>query len=643
MIFNDIDESTLNVVDEETTRRIVCSVLRDMSDAVAHTLGPGGRTTLLHDPAGVTSLYPSKDGFRVTMNLHYDDYFFEAVYMIVRDVSVNMNIKVGDGTTSCLVVMKNFYDALLAAFEDPTKKEFLDKVSKSAFVTIMETAKDVLKSHLHREKVIIKLDDLKPEERRAIVRKVGTVAANNDSQIGGHVASLYDGVIDNLDELFVSIEPNESAETTDISDIGFECAMGGIHRVYATERDGITTQYKDPRILLVEGPILDGDIEFLQPFVQYVCMMLDKPLVIIADEYSNLAAEWLFKLRTGGFPYVDPQTKEKRALPALQLLPIAHSSNYDAGHVRITDMNYALGGTVQDMQSSKRTIKENNQDQMEKVLGSAKKIVSGMHNTRFFGGGGDKKKIDGRIKELQSFIDGIAMQDSERAQTQILLYKERIGMLKSNMCKIKVGGITYKEKQFKVLVYEDAVYAVKSAIKNGYTLAGQVGPKYILNKYRDGDHYGELSDEIKKTVLAREDNLIYGTNRDDILTNVIDTILSIFDQSIMTAYKAALENAIPDDNIRIKILEDLCTETTTPKTFNLFTGGYETLDSADSKLFVAGNTDWEILNSVVTVTGLFFQAKNMQTIYTPKKRKNDFETLTPGNAPPKQHFSPVRK
>ena len=103
----DITEGHINLVDHATFKRIIRDVLRDVG-SVKSTLGPGGKANLVHDPNSL-SLYKSKDGFRDIMDMRYDDYFYDAILKLIKDVSAHNNAIIGDGTTSAAVILEKFY------------------------------------------------------------------------------------------------------------------------------------------------------------------------------------------------------------------------------------------------------------------------------------------------------------------------------------------------------------------------------------------------------------------------------------------------------------------------------------------------------------------------------------------------------
>ena len=627
MIINDIEPGMTNIVDNQTVRKILNDVLTDVEYAVGFTLGPAGKTALIHDPNGVTSLYPNKDGYNQIMNLHYNDYFYDSVLKIIRDAAMHCNITVGDATTSSVIILSAFYKKLREVID--TKK--FSYISDSGIVTILEVMKNVLKKFLYDKNYIRKFNNSSEEwcmdhnQKMSVLTKVATVAANNDNEIGTYIAHLFDKVLDSEEELDVSITPNSHNETTEATEIGFYMPCGYINRVYATERDGRTAIYNDPRFLIIEGPLLDGDLPLLEPFISYVCIMNDRPLVIMAEDYSRNVMQRLYSLRIGGIAQ-DPETGKSVTLPPLSILPLQHSSADDLGREKTLDLETALGGHVLPLQSStldKSTI-PTEPAQMELMLGSARKIVSINNECRIFDGGGNPQKIKGRVEEIARIRDEIVIKDSDYAQLTIAEYNARIAMLKSNMLSIKVGGSSFKERQYNVRVFEDAVYACKATIKHGYTLIGQTSLRALLTTWRT-----EVCGAIVKEILSTKNNVIFGpaNKKETHLTEIVNTLIDVLYSTILKAYEIAIKNAIQNEKASQEIFDEIDKEIIEHKcaiSYDVITDTYYTLTSPlndNCPIYSAGSTDWEILNAIISVTAIFFNANTMMTLYIPKKEK----------------------
>ncbi len=621
MIINTIEEGRTNVVDNKTIREIFSNVLQDVYNAVGFTLGPAGKTALLHDPNGVTSLYPNKDGFVQITNLHYNDYFYDSVLKIIRDAAMHCNITIGDATTSSVIILKEFYEKLRQVIDESS----FEYISDSGVVTILEVLKNTIKKYLYDKNFIKKLQDetITHDERLTILTKVATIAANNDNEIGSFVAKIFNKVIDSGDEVDVSIVPNSYSETTESTEIGFYLPCGHIHRVYSTERDGRSAIYHNPRFLIVEGPILDGDIKTIEPFISHVCVRNNQPLVIIAQDYSRTVMQWLYALRIGG-KGIDPSTNKQIIMEPLNILPIQHSSADDLGHERTIDLEIALGGRALPLQSStldRGTIPDQPL-QMDLLLGRAKKITSSGNESRIFEGEGNPEKIKGRIKELEENRDSMVINDSDIAQLTIADYSERIAMLKSNMISIKVGGTSYKERQYNVRVYEDAVYACKATIKHGYTLIGQTSLRALI-----GLHRNELVKDIVNEILAHKNNVIFGSpnKKQERLTEIVEVILNVLFDSALIAYKNAIQNAIRDEKKYNEIIEEidkLASENKIPFSYNILDDSFYAL-TPDCPIYSAGSTDWEILHAIISVIAVFFNVNTLMTLYIPIQKENE--------------------
>ena len=615
----DITEGHINLVDHETFKRIIRDVLRDVG-SVKSTLGPGGKANLVHDPNSL-SLYKSKDGFRDIMDMRYDDYFYDAILKLIKDVSAHNNAIIGDGTTSAAVILEKFYVDLENLVEK--HEGGFEHISLTGVVNILEKLKEVLKEELIEKGYIHFLKDYTVENQKEIVKKVATIAANNDKTVGEYIAHLFDKIIESQlpERLFVDITPNYSKDTSESTEIGFRMMHSYINRIYSTEPDRSTATYTEPQFLMIEGALLDNDIEKLQNIIDFVCFMNDKPLVVIASDYSNKVAQWFYSLRIGGQKrvFVDPKTNREQEyiLPPYKIIAIQLSAGDDESHEKYVDLETALGGHA--IPAVTQTWESLGTDQNEwlKILGSADKITCVPHETSIVCGHGDREAIKARIKTLQDELDHmVIISDGGAAELRKASYTERISMLKSNMMSIRVGGFTLKDRQYNCLVYEDAIFAVNSTIQNGFTLAGQVSIHHIINKYAD-----EIVERVIQKLDAEGRNVTFGKHRKEALESSIRSIFNVILTTFNEAYDTALSNAIFDEaelkEIKEKIYDPKLEK---PVAYNLMNGEYEGLDlDADCNMLVAGNTDYETFAANVGIANLLLNVDNLETLYIPRR------------------------
>ena len=133
------------------------------------------------------------------------------------------------------------------------------------------------------------------------------------------------------------------------------------------------------------------------------------------------------------------------------------------------------------------------------------------------------------------------------------------------------------------------------------------------------------SDEIIEKVIAKLEtegrNVTFGKHRDEALKSAIRSILDVVTETFNVAYKTALENAIFDKNELDEIYKNLYkSDSEKPKSYNLITGDYETLDlKSDCNMLVAGNTDYETFAANVGIAALFLNTDNLETLYIPRR------------------------
>ncbi len=101
-------------------------------------------------------------------------------------------------------------------------------------------------------------------------------------------------------------------------------------------------------------------------------------------------------------------------------------------------------------------------------LGAAKKVTIDKDNTTIIEGAGDRKAIEGRVKQLRTQIEEVTS-DYDREKLQ-----ERLAKLVGGVAVIKVGAATETEMKEKKARIEDAMHATKAAVEEGIVPGGGV-------------------------------------------------------------------------------------------------------------------------------------------------------------------------
>src|SRR3954470_8446343 len=409
---------------DQTARQKVLEGVQKLARAVKVTLGPSGRNVVLQKSWGSPQV--TKDGVTVAKEVELPDAFENMGAKLVNEVASKTNDQAGDGTTTATVLAEAIYGAGLKVVTTGTNpavvKRGIDKAVEAAVESIKSQAKKVSGK-----------DDL---------RKVATVSANHDVEIGNLIADALDRV---GKEGVVTIEEGKSLKTEMSLVEGMAFDKGYLSPYFMTNPGTMECILENALILIYEKKI--STISELLPLLNKV-VTAGKPLLVIAEDVENEALATLVVNRLSGI---------------LNICAIKAPGFGDRRKAMLGDIAAVTGGTF---------ISEDLGVKVEAIelgqLGTAKRIVIDKDNTTIIEGGGKKKEIEGRIAQLRTQIEKTTS-DYDREKLQ-----ERLAKLTGGVAVLKVGGATetaMKEAKFRV---EDALHATRAAAEEGIVPGGGV-------------------------------------------------------------------------------------------------------------------------------------------------------------------------
>lgn len=183
MTFDEIKKDiagTINMVDGtefKMTLRAICEVA---ADTVKKTLGPFASTTVLDN--GVDG-YSTKDGWSVLENLHSCDPLYETIYRYIKNISFTLNSRVGDGTTTALVVADHFVRQF-ELMKDELKRRGINVRQADLMDEIQRTTNDII-TKLHEPnhlKMVKSMDD---------IYNIAYVSTNRNEVISKMIKDIY--------------------------------------------------------------------------------------------------------------------------------------------------------------------------------------------------------------------------------------------------------------------------------------------------------------------------------------------------------------------------------------------------------------------------------------------------------------------
>jgi len=412
-----------------------------LADAVKVTLGPRGRNVLIEKSWG--SPKTTKDGVTVAKEIDLEDKFENIGAKMVKEVASKTSDVAGDGTTTATILAQ-------AIFREGSKLVAAG-VNPMGIKRGIEKAVGVVVEELKRAS--------KPTKEKKEIAQVGTVSANNDSTIGDIIAEAMEKV---GKEGVITVEEAKGVETTlDIVE-GMQFDRGYLSPYFVTNPEKMEAHLDEPYILLHEKKI--SVMKDLIPILEQIAKM-GKPLLIIAEEVEGEALATLVVNKLRG---------------TLKCAAAKAPGFGDRRKAMLEDIAILTGGQVisEDLGLKLENITLND-------MGTAKRVMLDKDNTTIVDGGGSRKALEGRVKQIRAQTDETTS-DYDREKLQ-----ERLAKLIGGVAVINVGAATEMEMKEKKDRVEDALNATRAAVEEGIVPGGGVAYIRTLKALEKAELSGE--------------------------------------------------------------------------------------------------------------------------------------------------------
>jgi chaperonin GroEL len=412
-----------------------------LADAVKVTLGPKGRNVLIEKSWG--SPKTTKDGVTVAKEIELEDKFENMGAKMVKEVASKTSDVAGDGTTTATILAQSIYregSKLVAAGANPMA---LKRGLEKAVEIVVDELKKISK----------------PTKEKKEIAQVGTVSANNDHTIGDIIAEAMEKV---GKEGVITVEEAKGMETTLEIVEGMQFDRGYLSPYFVTDPEKMEVHLEDPYILLNEKKI--SVMKDLIPILEQIAKM-GRPLLLIAEEVEGEALATLVVNKLRG---------------TLKVAAAKAPGFGDRRKAMLEDIAILTGGQV---------ISEDLGLKLENVtlndLGTAKRVSLDKDNSTIVDGGGSRKALEGRVKQIRAQIDETTS-DYDREKLQ-----ERLAKLIGGVAVINVGAATETEMKEKKDRVEDALNATRAAVEEGIVPGGGVAFLRVLKALDKLDLTGE--------------------------------------------------------------------------------------------------------------------------------------------------------
>ncbi|MDD4318928.1 MAG: chaperonin GroEL [Candidatus Peribacteraceae bacterium] len=442
------------IFSNEARERLLKGVAK-LAQAVSATMGPMGRNVCIEKKYGGPTV--TKDGVSVAKEIELPDAFENMGAQLVKEAATKTNDAAGDGTTTATVLAH-------AIMQEGLKHLGSGKNAISIKNGIMK-AVDAVDAFLET----IKKNVSKKEEYAA----VATISAQ-DPEIGGMIADVIDQV---GKDGVVTVEAGQTLGLEKEFVEGMQFDQGYISAYFVTDPAGMKAVFEKPYILITDKKI--SSIQEILPLLEALAQRGRKELVIISENVEGEALATLVVNKLRG---------------TFQTLAVKAPAFGDRRKDMLKDIAILTGGRVISEEVGLKLENATLDD-----LGTARRVIATKDDTTVIDGGGNKKEIEARVKEIKALIE-TTKSDFDREKLQ-----ERLAKLSGGVAVIKVGAATeieQKEKQHRV---EDALSATRAAAEEGIVPGG--GTAYIraiesLNKVKGANEDEQIGVEIVKGALT---------------------------------------------------------------------------------------------------------------------------------------------
>lgn len=581
VVLNNKNKPVNNIINGIKLREVQKSVLRNLKDAIVHSMGPAGSNSLIlrgNDDQSIVAEY-SKDGNKIIKNIKYQYPIEMAVKSEIENATRHIEKTVGDGTSSVVVMSSYIFDSLVEADEQgklPTSSAETVRLFKEAVSKISKKIRDKSKE--------CTLDD---------IYNIALISSNNNKDLANQIRDIYDeyGM-----DVFIDVSASTDGDTYVKSyngitiDVGYSdpCMINNLERNSARIR---STDISPVRVYHFQDPI--DNVEMSSYFEQIIedniinrrnnQGMMEYPTVILAPKIGRDVVGYMRRIVQMMHNFGEEMYSQKP-----QLLIVTNYMGLDENYV---DHISQLCGC--------KPIRKYIDDKQQK-LDQDNGIAPTLQNVSEFYGMAGEVEADSSVTKFIDPWDMYTRDDSgsivfdehgnpETSTTydNIVRYleaeyklqkstggnagslgalKRQLNAIKANMIELFIGGISISDRDSYRDLVEDAVLNTRSAATNG------VG-------------YGTNTMGYMAAIELRKeepDNIIY----------------NIIEEAYLNTIGAIYSTCYTDDEVDIIIK----TIETNGIPLNISTGEY------DGKVLTSIESDPSILDTISKIIGVMFTA-----------------------------------
>jgi chaperonin GroEL len=406
---------------DDSARRALERGINKLADAVKVTLGPRGRNVVIDKKWGAPTI--TNDGVTIAKEVELEDSYENLGAQLAKEVATKTNDVAGDGTTTATVLaqamVREGLRNVTSGASPAGLKRGIDKAVEAVAAKLLEDARDI--------------------EDRQEIADIASISAQ-DRAVGDLIAEAFDKV--GKDGVITVEEANTMGLELTFTE-GMQFDKGYISPYFVTDPERMEAVLEDAYVLIYQGKI--SAVADLLPLLEKV-VGASKPLLIIAEDVDGEALSTLVVNKIRG---------------VFTSVAVKAPGFGDRRKAMLEDLAVLAGGQVVAAEVGLKL------DQVGlEVLGTARRVVVTKDDTTIIEGGGDKKAVEDRVRQIKAEIENTDS-DWDREKLQ-----ERLAKLAGGVCVIGVGAATEVELKERKHRIEDAVSATRAAIEEGIIPGG---------------------------------------------------------------------------------------------------------------------------------------------------------------------------
>ena len=420
---NGFTPKELHFSDEGRTKLI--NGINKIANAVKSTLGPRGNTVLIESPEHLHGITVTKDGVTVAKSISLMDPVENLAVRMMKEAADRTATSAGDGTTTAIVLAEALVNAGTEIMDD--------SVNRTEVLRHLVDETKFIAKHL-------KLKGKKLDQKR--LRDVAVISANNDTNIGGIIAEVYESV---GKDGVVTVENSKTSSTYYETTKGIKIKRGYASTLFINDQKRDECILEDTHVLVCDTEINNIlQIEnILKPIIQE-----GKKLLIIAPTSVNVTNTLAANVVKNGLKIctINPPDFGYRQHELMQDIAVSVGATYfsektgdDLSLINFSDLGHCSRVIVN--RESTVIVKDDSNDESSEVVAE-------------------------RISQLQDAYKNAKV----KADKEFI--NQRIASLSGGIGVVYVGGNTDLEQKELYDRVDDAVCAVRSALEEGILPGG---------------------------------------------------------------------------------------------------------------------------------------------------------------------------